>query len=104
MYLIFTTLIIIVIVLFWSTIMSMIKQYTTYSNSSTGFKLGSTWFIGLFIINIIIVCFLYIFTYFKQNEAGKLGNIGDVGRNGLPGDACVIKEPNSQYYEPYNQM
>jgi len=104
MYIIFTTLIIVAILLFWSTLTSMIRQYTTYANSNTGFKLGSTWFVGLCLINILIICFLYFFTYYKQNEIGKPGNTGDIGRSGIAGDACVITEPNSQYYEPYNQM
>jgi hypothetical protein len=102
MYLLFATVIVLMIVLFGSTIFSMIKTYTI--NSNPKFILGNLWFIGLLIINVLIIIFLYSFYYYKSNVVGKDGPSGDKGFNGYDGNECIIPIPNCDIFEKYNKI
>ena len=104
MYIIYATVLILMIVLFSSTIMAMIKTYTNPVNTTTKSIVGSVWFVGLLILNILVITFIYSFYYYKSTTAGKQGNTGSTGFSGLSGDACIIATPNSQYYAAYNPM
>lgn len=52
---------------------------------------GMIWFITLVIINIVLLIFIYIFTYLKTNEHGPVGVGGLKGFPGQDGDVCKIK-------------
>ena len=84
MYIVFGTFIILIIYLFGSTIVKIFKSYATQSN--IGSQIGNLWFVALLIINIIIVCFIYSYYYYKISLAGNTGPAGSVGLNGLNGD------------------
>jgi len=96
MYIVFGTVIVLVIVLFGSSIFSMIKSYT--SNPNPSFKIGNMWFIGLLIINLILIIFIYTFYYNKSTEVGKMGATGNKGNTGLPGNDCVFTIPNTKNF------
>ena len=102
MYIIFGTVIVLVIILFGSSIFSMIKSYTSTPNPSL--KIGNIWFISLLIINLTIITFIYTFYYYKSTEIGKMGGPGNKGNTGLPGNDCVFTIPNSINYADYNRM
>jgi hypothetical protein len=102
MYLIFATVLILIIFFFGSTIMSMIKTYTT--NPNPKFLLGNLWFIGLLIINITIIIFIYAFYKYKSSIEGKIGPSGDKGFKGYDGDACKITIPNCNSFEKYSKI
>jgi heme/copper-type cytochrome/quinol oxidase subunit 2 len=102
MYIVFGSIIFIIIVLFGSSIFSMVKTYT--SNPNPSFKIGNLWFITLLIINITVIVFIYTFYYYKSIEVGKLGSDGDRGFKGKEGEPCFITIPNSMYYQNYNKI
>ena len=95
MYLIYATAIILIIILFGNTIFTMIKTYTLHPNAS--FQYGSPWFIGLLLINIFVLIFIYAFYYYKLNTVGNIGSTGDRGFSGQSGDSCVF--PTSIQYQ-----
>lgn len=88
MYIIFGTVIVLLIFLFGSTLLSMIKNYVT--NSSPTVKIGNVWFVGLLLINVIIIIFICGFYYYKSNEIGQHGLTGDKGFAGYEGETCII--------------
>ena len=100
MYIIFGSIVIMIIILFGSSILSMIKS--NISNSTPNVKMGNIWFATLLIINITIVIFIYVFYYYKSLNMGKNGPTGDKGFPGKNGEMCII--PNCDYYAPYNKM
>jgi hypothetical protein len=102
MYLVFAAIIGIIIVLFGSSIITLIKA--NVSNSTPSVKLGNLWFSILLIINITIIIFIYVFYYYKTSDAGKLGPTGKKGLNGEEGEPCMITMPNSIYYAPYTKI
>lgn len=64
---------------------------TTKSSNSL---IGNIWFICLFIINLIIVSFIYLFYNYKSTLPGKIGLDGQKGYNGIIGEPCYIKSTN----------
>jgi len=93
MYIIFATVIVLSIVLFGSSVLSIIKTYVSSSTSS--FKIGNMWFSSLFIINFSLILFIYAFYYYKSTSVGNLGPTGDKGFPGYSGDTCIISSQNS---------
>jgi heme/copper-type cytochrome/quinol oxidase subunit 2 len=102
MYIIFGSVIVMVIILFGGSIFSMVKTYTTNPNPS--FKIGNMWFITLLAINIILIIFIYKFYELKTQEVGKDGAIGDKGNTGKSGKDCIITVANTNNYAGYNGM
>ena len=102
MYVIFGTIIVLVIVFFGSSIFSMIKTYATNPNPTV--KIGNMWFISLLLINITLVIFIYSFYYYKSTSVGSLGKTGDKGFTGKSGKECIITLPNANYYANYNKL
>jgi heme/copper-type cytochrome/quinol oxidase subunit 2 len=100
MYIIFASIVIMIIILFGSGIVSMIKS--NVSNSTPNVKMGNMWFAILLIINISVVIFIYVFYYYKTSKIGKIGPTGDKGFEGVKGETCMI--PNCDYYATYNKM
>ena len=100
MYIIFASIIIMIIILFGSSILSMI--ISNVSNSTPNVKMGNIWFGILLIINISVVIFIYVFYYYKTSNIGKIGPTGDKGFEGIKGETCMIS--NCDYYAPYNTM
>jgi hypothetical protein len=54
---------------------------------------GYLWFFCLLTINIIIVVFITWFYYYKINQPGNTGNIGENGFPGIDGDICTMTIP-----------
>jgi len=102
MFLIFSTIILLIIIMFGNTILSMISTYTTSSNPNL--FIGNFWFVGLIIINIIIIIFIYSFYYYKSTSKGVNGSMGDKGFTGYEGEPCMITIPNSNYYVKYSKI
>jgi len=100
MYIIFGSIVIMIIILFGTSIISMIKSNVT--NSTPNVKMGNIWFVTLLIINICVVIFIYVFYYYKTLNIGKIGPTGDKGFPGKKGETCMF--PNCDYYATYNKM
>jgi len=82
--------------------MSMIKIYTT--NPNPKLLIGNLWFIGLLIINITIIIFMYTFYKYKSLTEGKIGPSGDKGFAGYDGNDCTITIPNSNSFVSYSKI
>ena len=102
MYLIFGTVIVLLIFFFGNTVFSIIKTFATNTNPSV--SIGNIWFVGLLIINITIIIFIYTFYYYKSTSIGKDGPTGDKGFTGYIGEPCTIPINNCDFYAPYNTM
>jgi hypothetical protein len=102
MYLIFATVIVLIIVLFGSSIYKLIVSNVT--NSAPSIKIGNLWFVTLLVVNITIIIFIFTFYYSKANAVGKVGPAGDKGKSGSDGEPCMITIPNSMYYAPYTKI
>lgn len=98
-YIIYSTIVILLILFFGDTIFTLIKTYTS-SDINKSFKIGNIWFISLLLINITIVSFICIFYYYKSTNTGKIGNAGDAGFTGLPGEQTIIPLKCNQYVTP----
>ena len=102
MYIIFGTIIIIIIVLFGNTLVKIFKTYATQSNP--GSQVGNLWFVSLLLINIFIIGFIYSYYYYKLGLAGNLGPTGGVGLNGQNGDNNIFIDSNCAYYQNYTSI
>lgn len=102
MYLVFATVIVLIIYMFGSNIVKLIISNVENSSSTT--KMGNIWFAVLLIVNISIIIFIFTFYYSKINDAGILGASGYKGKAGIDGEPCMITIPNSIFYAPYNGM
>lgn len=102
MYIIFATVILVIIVMFGSTMVKLITS--NVSNSPPTVKLGNLWFAVLLIINISVIIFIYVFYYYKSGTVGKLGPTGNRGFDGKDGQPCIITLPDSIFYQPYNGL
>ena len=100
MYVIFGTIIVLIIVMFGSSIVTMVKANT--SSSSPNNKLGNIWFISLLLINLCVIIFIYTFYYYKITDSGKLGPTGNKGYKGDDCENCMI--PDCNYYAPYTKI
>lgn len=88
MYIILATFIFLIIFYFANTLISMIINITNQSKSSE--QIGNLWFIGLLIVNIAVIIFIYAFYYYKISIQGNKGATGLQGFPGLPGNDCKI--------------
>lgn len=102
MYIIFACIIILILFLFGNTILYMVKTFTSHANPK--FQIGNLWFIGLLIINITLIIFIYSFYYYKSNTIGKDGPSGDKGFTGKDGEGCIITLPNNNNYVNYSKI
>ena len=92
MYIIIASLLTIVAICFGSTIFNVITSMS--SNSNNKIIIGNIWFIGLLIINIILIIFTCMFYYYTSQSVGLKGNAGKRGFDGQQGDENYIN-PNS---------
>jgi hypothetical protein len=99
MYILITTIIVLISYLFGSTIF---KIFTSYS--SNDLQTGNIWFVSLLIINITVIIFLYLYTNYIPNQIGLKGNPGYAGYKGKDGNDCIITDPKSIYYEEYTKI
>ena len=97
MYLIYITLLVSIIALFWQTIFTVIKAYKSNSLNSKNIYIGNIWFISLLFINVIIIFFIYLFYKYKISDVGRLGIDGPQGFPGEDGEVCLIKSKCKNY-------
>ena len=102
MYIIFGTIIILIIVLFGTGLLKIFKSYASQTN--TGSSTGNIWFITLLLINIFIICFIYSYYYYKISLEGNKGPDGPSGLSGTIGNDCIIPEKINLYYQKYNSI
>jgi hypothetical protein len=86
MWLVYLSILFVIALYFWDSIKMMINNVL-----ATKMDNGMIWFITLVIINIVLLIFIYIFTYLKTNEPGPVGVGGLKGFPGQEGDGCKIK-------------
>lgn len=86
MWLIYMSILFVLIIYFWDAIKMMINNVLSSKTDN-----GLIWFITLTIINIMLFVFIYVFTYLKQNESGPVGVAGLRGFPGYSGEECKIK-------------
>jgi hypothetical protein len=86
MWLVYLSILFVIALYFWDSIKMII-------NNVAGTKMdnGIIWFITLTIINIVLLIFIYLFTYLKINEPGPVGISGLNGFPGQKGNGCKIK-------------
>lgn len=89
MYVIIIAVFIVVIILFWETIMTLVK---TMSNASL--QNGYLWFFSLLIINVILISIIIGYYYHLTTNPGKEGIQGKTGFPGQPGEQCYFTNPN----------
>ena len=89
MFIIVFAVFLVIIILFWETIMTLVK---TMSNSSL--QNGYLWFFSLLIINIILISIILGYYYYLTTYPGESGIPGQTGFPGQPGDQCYFTNPN----------
>ena len=92
MVIIFGALIAIIFFMFWQTIYIVLTSYTSHAKTSSNLLIGNIWFVLLLVMNITIILFIYLFYYYKSNEKGIKGLIGEPGFSGYQGEQCYIKD------------
>jgi hypothetical protein len=92
MYIIYASLLLIVLVYFGTTIFTVISSVK--SNSNNKVSIGNIWFVGLLIINLILISFTCTFYYYKSKTIGNKGTTGHKGFDGQPGEGCLIPISN----------
>lgn len=90
MFIILFTLIAIIVVYFFESIILLFNKFKTGSNSSS---IGNIWFIALLVINILLISFIYGFYNYVSKNTGIQGLTGSAGFPGREGDGCVITQP-----------
>ncbi len=89
MFVIVIAVFLVIIILFWETIMNLVK---TMSNSSL--QNGYLWFFSLVIINIILISIILGYYYYVTTNPGDAGIPGPTGLPGQPGAQCYFTNPN----------
>ena len=89
MYVIVIAVFLVVIILFWETIMGLVK---TMSNSNL--QNGYLWFFSLLLINVILISVILGYYYFLTTQTGAVGIPGAPGYPGQSGDECYFTTPN----------
>jgi hypothetical protein len=90
MFIIFGTVVILLIAYFWQTIYMIISSFASGANNAI--STGNIWFVGLLIINVVLLVFVFSFYYYKSNIAGKQGPIGNRGFEGPEGSGCAFDD------------
>ena len=91
MYVIVISMFIVIIILFWETIMTLVK---TMSNSSL--QNGYAWFFSLLVINVILISIILGYYYHLTTHPGTEGLPGPTGFPGQPGEQCYFTNPNGE--------
>ena len=94
MYVIFASVIIIIFIFFWQSIYNIFTIAMSKTTKTTSSFIGNLWFICLFMINLTIVSFIYLFYNYKSTTKGEIGLDGEKGFDGKPGEICSIKSEN----------
>jgi hypothetical protein len=89
MYIIVISVFLVIIILFWETIMTLVKTMT-HSNLQNGYL----WFFSLLIINVIIISIILGYYYYLTNQTGDIGIPGITGFPGQSGEKCLFTSPN----------
>jgi hypothetical protein len=97
MYIFYITLLICVFVLFWQSVYTIIKAYTSNSLNSKNMYIGNVWFFSLLVVNLTIILFIYLFYKHKISNIGRLGIDGPQGLAGDDGELCMIKSQCNSY-------
>ena len=90
MYIVFGTIIVILIAYFWQTIYYIINSFTSSANNAI--STGNIWFVGLLILNIVLIAFIYGFYYYKSTSIGPQGQPGNRGFPGKEGSGCTFQD------------
>lgn len=91
MYVIVIAVFLVIIILFWETIMTLVK---TMSNSNL--QNGYLWFFSLLIINVLIIIIILSYYYYLTTQPGIVGIPGPSGFPGQQGDQCYFTNPNGE--------
>lgn len=97
MYIFYITLLVCVFVLFWQSVYTIIKAYTSNSLNSKNMYIGNIWFFSLVVVNLTIILFIYLFYKHKTSTIGRLGIDGPQGLAGEDGDLCMFKSQCNSY-------
>ena len=89
MYMVIIAAFLVLIIMFWETIMTLVK---TMSNSNL--QNGYLWFFSLLIVNVIIISIILGYYYYLTNKKGPEGLPGPTGFPGQPGEQCYFTKPN----------
>lgn len=94
MLLIIVVFIIVVLFYYWSTVLNMVN--IIYNNTLLTFDKFLPWFIGIVIVNILVLSFINWIYYSKKgdNSAGIKGSMGLQGFAGEDGPQCIF--PNKE--------
>ena len=87
-YIIAVSILLIIVVYFFSTIFTVISSITSNFNSKS--SIGGVWFTGLLIINVTLITFTCAFYYYTLESVGIKGHSGEKGFDGQQGDECSI--------------
>jgi hypothetical protein len=97
MYIFYITLLVCVFVLFWQSVYTIIKAYTSNSLNSKNMYIGNIWFFSLVIVNLTIILFIYLFYRHKISNEGRVGIDGPPGLAGEDGELCMFKSQCNSY-------
>jgi hypothetical protein len=96
LYILPTTIFVLIVFFFWDSIISILNTYIL--NPNPIFQLGSTWFLSLLFINVIMIFFIIIFYYNKSSQVGIKGIDGDRGFPGQEGEPCKFRDDPPLHY------
>jgi len=91
MYVIIIATFIIIIILFWDSILKLVRF-----GMDASLKNIYIWFILLLIINLIVISIIFGYYYYIQGKQGKDGLPGISGFPGQIGDTCYFTNPNGE--------
>ena len=89
MYVIVIATFLVLIIMFWETIITLVK---TMSNSNL--QNGYLWFFSLLIVNVIIISIILGYYYYLTIQKGPEGIPGPTGFPGQPGEQCYFTKHN----------